>query len=292
MGWRELSENVLLLSGSPNTLLIIHNGIAFAIDPGNGEGRAKGIHRKIDSLGVAARFALLTHGHIDHFAECKGFDRVFVHRYDLDLVENDIIRNVLEFNTLSTEGFKFISGKSIRATDVLWWGDDVVGIHAVDTHGHTPGHTAYVFKNLAYVGDAIFGDRLIDNVKILFHTDVFEAVKALETVKKLAEEGKTIIPGHGPVVSGEEAMELVEKNKEAIDRMVKDLWTILDEPGTLEEITIQLMDYYGLRTDPEFILLDITPVRSILSRWREEGRVKIKVEKKEIVWEKSTSKRI
>ena len=230
---------------------------------------------------------MLTHGHIDHFAECKGFDRVFVHRYDVGLVESDAIRNVLEFNTLSTKGFKFISGNSVRVSDTLWWGDDIVGIQAVDTHGHTPGHSAYVFKDFAYVGDAVFGDRLIDRVKILFHTDVFEAMKSLDTIENLAKNVKTTILGHGPVVSGDEALELVQKNKEAIEQMIKDLWNILDEPGTLDEITIRLMEHYGLRTEPEFVLLDMTPIRSILSHWREEGKVKLRVEKRGTVWEKS-----
>ncbi len=297
MSWRELAEDVLLLSGSPNTAMIIHNQIAFVVDPGNGEGRAKSIHRKAESYGVAARFAMLTHGHIDHFAECKGFDRIFIHRYDVGLAENDVIRNVLEFNTLSTKGFKFISGSSVRVTDTLWWGDDIVGIQAVNTHGHTPGHSAYVFGEFAYVGDAVFGNRLVDRVKILFHTDVPEAMKSLDTVEKLAREGKTIIPGHGPVVSGEEAIALVQKNREAIEQMMKDLWDVLDEPGTLEEITIRLMEHYNLKLEPEFVLLDMTPVRSILSHWREEGRVKIRVERRGVIWEQrgqriNTAKRI
>ncbi len=292
MGWKELSEDVLVLDGSPKTLLIIHNEIAFVIDPGQGDGRAKQIHRKIDTVGTAARFALLTHGHVDHIAECRGFDRVFAHRWEVGIAENETIRNVLEFNTLSTKGFRFIAGDSTTVTDALRWGDEIVGIKAVDTHGHTPGHTAFVFGDIAYVGDSLFGDRLVEKVKILYHTDVIAALKSLKTVEKLAIEGKTIIPAHGPIVEGEEALNLVEKNRIAMDRMISDVKEALEVAGMLEEITLRIMEKYGLRTDPEFVLLDQTPIRSILSYLRETGKAKIEMGKMGIVWKKDSGKQI
>ncbi len=284
MGWKELSEDVLLLDGSPKTLLIIHNGIAFAIDPGQGEERAKQIHRKIDAIGVSARFALLTHGHVDHIAECRGFDRVFAHRWEVGIAENETIRNVLEFNTLSTDGFRFISGDSVTVTDAFRWGDEIVGIKTVDTHGHTPGHTAYIFKDVAYVGDSLFGDRLVDKVKILFHTDVIAAMESLKTVEELARGGKTIVPAHGPVVKGKEALKLVKKNQEALKQMISDVREALKGGGTLEEITLRIMEKHGLRTDSEFVLLDQTPIRSILSYLRRMSEAKIEVKERGIVW--------
>jgi len=286
MGWRELSGNVFLLKGSPNTGLILDNRIAFVIDPGNGEGRAREIHSKVDETEALARFALLTHGHIDHFQQCKGFHRVFAHRYDISLIENTTVRNILEFNTLTTKGFRFITGDSVQVTDTLWWGDEVLHIQSIDTHGHTPGHTAYTYKGFVFAGDALFGDKLIDKVKIPYHTDVFEAMNALDVLEKLANDGKTIVPGHGPIVSGEEAITLVQKNREAIQQLISDLWQIMDTPGTLEEITVRLMEYYGLKTDLEFVLLDITPIRSILWHWHENGKVQARVKKRGIVWEK------
>ncbi len=292
MGWKELSEDMLVLDGSPKTLLIIHNGIAFTIDPGQGDGRAKQIHRKIDTIGTSARFALLTHGHVDHIAECKGFDRVFAHRWEVGIAENETIRNVLEFNTLSTKGFRFIAGDSITVTDALRWGDEIVGIRAVDTHGHTPGHTAFVFGDVAYVGDSLFGDRLVEKVKILYHTDVIAALKSLKTVEKLAREGKKIIPAHGPIVEGEEALNLAEKNRIALERMISDVEEALEVGGTLEEITIRIMEKHGLRVEPEFVLLDQTPIRSILSYLRETSKAKIEMGERGIVWKKANGKQI
>ncbi|MDN5358347.1 MAG: hypothetical protein PWP76_190 [Candidatus Diapherotrites archaeon] len=291
MGWKELDENVFVLSGSPNTGMVVTNSIALVVDPGHGDGRAKGIHNKIDSLNASARFALLTHGHIDHIAECRGFDRVFTHRWEVGLAENATIRNALEFNVLSTKGFKFISGDSVHVTGAFWWGDDVLGIEAVDTHGHTPGHTAFRYKNYIFAGDAIFGDQLIKKVKILFHTDVFEALETLKRLNGKIKDDTVLIPGHGPIVEGEKARELIELNIEAINRTIQDLWNVMDEGGTLEEITIRLMEYYGLKTEPEFVLLDMTPIRSILSKWHEEGKVEVKTEKRGLVWAKKTDKK-
>ena len=183
MGWEEIGNNVLVLrgeKGSPNTGIVVANGIAFVIDPGMGDDRAKKIHEKINTMGIARRFAILTHAHVDHMAACKGFERVFAHRWETILAESATCRNVCEFNVVDPKGFKFITADSVPVTDEIWWGDDILGIVARDTHGHTPGHTAFTYKEFVFAGDALFGDRLLDKVKILYHTDVFEAMKSLD----------------------------------------------------------------------------------------------------------------
>lgn len=286
MSWKELSENVFLLTGSPNTMVIIHKEEAYVIDPGHGEGRAKTIHRKLDTVGVEKRSALLTHGHIDHIAECKNFQKTFAHRWEIGIAESATLRNVLEFGINATKGFRFITGDSVTITDTVEWGEKIGQITAMGTPGHTPGHTIYIHKDIVYAGDALFGDRLVEKVKILYTMDVESFLKSLEVLERLARNGKRIIPSHGPVVEGEKALELIDKNKEAFERLKSDLWNILEEPGTLEEVTIRLMEYYGLRTDPEFVLLDMVPVRSIISKWHEDGRVSVEATGRGLLWKK------
>jgi len=287
MAWREIAEDVFVLKGSPNTGLIANNGIAFVIDPGYGDGRAKGIHRKVESLGLIRRFALPTHGHVDHIAECRGFERVFAHRWCVGLAENATLRNVCEFGVNATRGFTFITGDSVPVTDEIWWGDDVLGIKAIDTHGHTPGHTAFAYKNIIFAGDAVFGNKLLDKVKILYHTDVFAAEETLRRLKNQIKDDTILVPGHGPIVEGDEARTLVKKNIETIEQMKEDLRKIAKDGGTLEEITIRLMELYGLKMEPEFVLLDIVPIRSILSKWLEDGKVKVEATERGIIWARS-----
>ncbi len=284
MGWREIAENVLVLRGSPNTGLIATNGIAFVVDPGYGEGRAKSIHKKIESLRLARRFAMLTHGHVDHIAECKGFERVFAHRWCVGLAESATLRNVCEFGVNTTKGFTFITGDSVPITDEIWWGDEILGVEALDAHGHTPGHTAYMYGNVIFAGDAVFGDKLLNKVKILYHTDVPTAEETLKRLKEQIKGDTIFVPGHGPIVEGKRARELIEKNVEAIEQVKKDLWEIIKDGGTLEEITVRLMEFYGLKIEPEFVLLDMVPIRSILSKWLEEGKVKVEATEMGILW--------
>ena len=44
------------------------------------------------------------------------------------------------------------------------------------------------------------------------------------------------------------------------------------------------MEFYGLKIEPEFVLLDMVPIRSILSKWLEEGKVKVEATERGIVW--------
>ncbi len=286
MGWREIAEDVMVLGGSPATGVIITNGIAFVIDPGYGNGRAKEIHGKLDSLEVQRRFALLTHGHVDHIAECRGFERVFAHRWCTGLAESATLRNVCEFGVNTTKGFTFITGDSVPVTDEIWWGDEILGIKALDSHGHTPGHTAFGYKNVVFAGDSVFGDKLLKKVKILYHTNVFEAEETLKRMRNWITGDTVLVPGHGPIVKGENAKALIDENIHRIEQMKKDLWDALDGGGTLEEITVRIMELYGLKIEPEFVLLDMVPIRSILSRWLEDGKVKVEAAGRGITWKK------
>ncbi len=46
-------------------------------------------------------------------------------------------------------------------------------------------------------------------------------------------------------------MKLLEQNKLAINRFLEDLWAELESPGTLEELTIRLMERYDLNVNVE-----------------------------------------
>ncbi len=293
MELRRLGETTYLLPGSPATLLrfVEETGRVSVVDPGAEPKRAQAIEKAVEELGAKPGPILLTHGHSDHVVAAKhlGWRPVYAPRYCIAFVESFWARRLLAYGgRVSTRHIVYEPAE----VHVDYWvadGNPVPGFRAVALPGHTPGHTGYIVEEekIVYVGDAVFGEKVLERFGIPFAYDLKEYARTIqEKLLPLADEGYKIVPSHGPVVEGGRARRLLEANLNRVQEVKEQLLNILKEqPLTLDQLTYRLtVELAAAEPGPRELLLNRVPVLSMLAWLEEEDKVVASVSEQGLVW--------
>jgi len=281
MALRKLGDSAYLYPGSPSTLIRVHEGKVVVVDPGHGKGRHKDLKREIKKLNASLEFQLVTHGHADHIAVSPKLGvPLFLHRYEFSIAESPLNREILTFGSKAPRGFLAYSTGEVEVHAVFEWNDELFGMKAIKLNGHSPGMTGFLDEEngLVYSGDAFFGGRLLSAVGIPYFVDAELFKESLGKLRSLAEKGYTLIPSHGPAVSGEDAVELVEFNLRRVEDVEKTVLELLSKPMNYGELAFRLMKHYGVEITPKGLALNLVPVRAIVSELYNKGLIEGVVE--------------
>ncbi len=204
-------ERILGQSTMPGTyscLLVRADGAVVLIDTGWGQAAPDGLGRVLDSLaelGVAppsVTHVLTTHVHGDHIgghardgAPAFPSARTLIPRADWEwLQRRDDERAAAQREMLEPV---------VEAGLVDWLEDTAppIGIEAVPTPGHTPGHTSFRIGNVLNVGDVILIEAGLAHpeVHLSFDADMDRAVETRRAVyARAAADAHTVVAFHLP----------------------------------------------------------------------------------------------
>lgn len=257
----ELRKGVLLIKGSPNTLIVEGK---YVIDPGNPAERASEIAR---ALGGSQPIVLLTHYHADHLAATPDGALVYAPWGEELLVENTRARLFYTHGVFVPNAVYI--GRDLKTAGVVRPGDRIGSIEAVDLRGHTLGHLGYYVDGVLYAGDAIFGDAVLKRYGAPYINDVDLFLSSLDKIASL--EPEVLVMGHGPVAGSKKRIrELVEANKGAVERALSLLESLL--PGDPTSLAVRILRELNAERSWENVLLTTTIVRALLSKLAAEGR--------------------
>lgn len=196
----KISDSVERIDGTMAHVYVIrHEGKLVLIDAGM-KMSAKQIIRFFEDRSEKPDAVMITHYHPDHIGGLARIAERFGPEIYADPREISVIQGKERQKQAGSVMAKFVGAMS--KTDAV---QDVSSIESipyswlkpVDTHGHTPGSTSYLFEveNLLFVGDAVTvkGDEA--SVNRSFSLDIAEAEKSRERI--LSMKGVTILPGHG-----------------------------------------------------------------------------------------------
>ena len=292
MAWslKKLSDRVYVLTGSPNTLIILSGGDeALVVDPGIGEGRGEAIRGALEKLGAGRASVVLTHGHSDHLAAAEGLGGVTASRLCVTLVESSVARRALVYGGLVSESFAAMPLVELRVDRVVEPGEKITGpVSTIALPGHTPGHMGVVDEEslVLAAGDAILGERVLERYAVPFASDIRGWFESLSRIEELARAGYTIVPGHGPIVSGERALQMIEANRSAVERVRR--WVL--ETLEARELTLEALAYRATvelskaRVTPRQVYLNRTSLASLLAWLEEENLVEPVVTEEGVAW--------
>lgn len=290
----KLNNDTYLLRGSPATLIKLVDREAYVVDPGSTGERGLEImellNRKFNAVKV---IALITHHHSDHIyalttlrtneiyvpygeellISCRGF-RVFLD-YGIDLTSVN--------NKTSTA--PDISLENIR---LVRDGEEIHGFKVIDLKGHSYGHVGYALDDeVLYVGDALFGDKLLEGVKVPYLNDVRLFTESLNKIKEIVmrDNYRYVVLSHGPLVSNlNDLTKLINLNLTYLERVRMLAITTLKDFKTLEQLTSAIMKELGIKESAPSYLLTHTTIRAVVNELIRRGEVTAVVNESQLMF--------
>ena len=274
------------MQGSPNTVFKACGEAVVVVDPGIGEGRAGAVVeavRRVAGGEPGDALVVLTHGHTDHLAAAPGVLEglggvAAAPRLCAGLVEDTVLRRLVVYGGAVSEELASMPMVSVRLGRLLEPGDRLpCGARLVAAPGHTPGHVLVVFEEERVVaaGDAVLGERVLARFGVPFAAELPRWRRSLEEVLlPLAEEGYTVVPGHGPVARAGRAAAMIRANIEAVDRVKSYVLRVLEEKGpvTLDRLAYMATTELGAaEPTPRQLLLNRTALASVLAELERSG---------------------
>ena len=292
----KVTKNIYVVKGSPNTGIVVDESIerAVIVDPGIGSDRDSQIVSHVESIGVRDSVIVFTHGHTDHIAIApslvkRGFSPVYAPRHCLPLIEDTSVRRAVVYGGLVSEEFASMPMVKLGVDFTFSDGNPIPGgLTAVSLPGHSPGHSgiASYTEKVLFVGDALLGEKVLDRFGIPLGLDLKQMILSTNKLEDFVQKGFTLVLGHGPIVNGSRALQLIEANRKAILRLRATILELLSrKPYHVEALTLAVMDLLS-RTEksPRQIALNKTAVSSVLAWLEEEGKVKPTVSNEGIMW--------
>lgn len=174
-------------------------GKTVLVDTGT-KGSSKKIVSYYDQLGKGPDYVLITHYHMDHIGGLQSIMDNFSSEIYAPASEIDIIagrkgmpEGTPAFLKLFTRVPTVSNPERIKpSTDI-----SIDGVKVVETFGHTPGSTSYLFTKSSSlcVGDALYNKRGTLAVNRMFSLDMEKASGSKEKI--LSMRPLMVLPGHG-----------------------------------------------------------------------------------------------
>jgi hydroxyacylglutathione hydrolase len=238
-----------------NSLYIENAGVL--IDPASNRERLVRLRDEED-----VKMVWLSHWHEDHFAHLDLFDDLPLWISAVDappLSDLEILLDWYGFNEQErpywrrfiNEQFHYRPRKPDRfllERETLRF--DGLNIDIIATPGHTPGHLAFFFRepSVLFSGDydlTRFGPWYGD-----VHSNIDQVLSSLERLQRIPAH--TVLTGHETGIFENPPAKLWQRYGEVIQEREKKLLDLLEQPGTLDEITSACIIYGKPREPKEF----------------------------------------
>ncbi|BCU67498.1 MBL fold metallo-hydrolase [Sulfolobales archaeon HS-7] len=201
----QLFDNVWMLKGMCNTYLT-YDG--YLIDSGT---KADKILQFANSHNITIKEIMITHAHPDHIVDLKRLKdltnaEIIAHEFDARVIEGKLPHYKIVGRLISS----IMRQEKVKVDVTVKEGEKIGDIFILHTPGHTPGSVTYIYKNIAFTGDAVIekkGNPSLSNS--IFSWDRKMEKKSLLVLS--AYKLDYLLPGHGNTISSEQFKKFVQE---------------------------------------------------------------------------------
>jgi len=279
-----------VIPGPTNIGLIEKNDGVYLIDSGND----KDAGRKINKLLAEKEWNLLgiinTHSNADHIGANDYFQRmtecrIYATRTEKSFIESPQIEASFLWGGFTVDEMKnkFFEAKGSKVTDIIQENTEILDdVHIIGLPGHYFQMAGVVSADrVAYVGDAMFGEQILEKYKIPF---IYDVAQYRQTITKIREiEARYYVLSHGKIE--EKIKGIADVNSGKVDEVESNILDIVTAKKTFEEILQSLCNKMRINLDIAQYALVGNTVRSFLSYLCNQKKIKYSFIDNKMHWE-------
>ncbi|MEM0361656.1 MAG: MBL fold metallo-hydrolase [Sulfolobales archaeon] len=289
--YRAVRKNLLVVPGSPVTLIVRCDSSNWLVDPGMGSDRFNILADVLSKINMYEYDILVSHTHYDHIEVLPYFrgKRIYVNESEYSQLISPLVREHATYGFNPLPRLMGLQRLVVPSEDVSTFSLRVISrldcLELLDLSGHSPGLTGFIVDDVVFVGDSLFGDALLKRVGIPYHADVFKSLKVLnEVLGKLSDKGFDAVLSHGPVVKSLKFKELVSLNIQRLEYIMKLLNDELSVGGSIEELAVRVLKKLEVDVSASNVYLSCATISSIISKLYEDRVVEHVISDEGVKW--------
>ncbi len=248
------------IKGGTNTgVYLFKDKYALLIDPGLSNSRANRIIKLFEEKGLRVKYIMNTHEHSDHYGASKALLDHFTGAISLSSRASKVFINHPYLfsmyiyggrsNTFFDDHFKN-RGDLLKIQETLEEGEIKLNnekFNIVTLKGHSLGQIGIITEDkVLYLGDALFNESILGKYNFPFLFDIKEQLHTLNKIKNMDFEYAVL--SHGKVLlEKEEALNLIQKNEEVINKYLNQIREFVSTPYTREDLLKDIIEYNDLK---------------------------------------------
>jgi len=292
MKLQKISGFAHYLKSPTNIGVLIEGKEAILIDSGNDTDKAKRIYKALEGEGLNIKAICNTHSHADHwggnhYLQKKTGCRVISSKIEAAMINNNIMEPFYLYGAepLNVLKNKFLMAKecSCEIFDSSHLNFAGRRVEIVDLKGHSPGMVGFkTEEGVFFTGDAFFSNKIIEKYKLMYSSDITGHLETLDFLEN--SNSKYFVPSHGDICGGDGLKDLIEKNRNAINRVNLILLDAMAEPASLEELLISSMETLGVSMNIGQYFLNRTTISAHLSHLCKQGMAVARMDKNRLLF--------
>ncbi len=259
----------------------------YAIDPGKNE--------RVDwadperAFGRRVTYALITHGHHDHFWHAADLRargaRVYSPRGEMPMIEDTSMLTKGFFQwVMPPEEMKpwYFKGNPCKVDGLI--GEVEMPLQVVPLAGHTDTHVGYMTPDgVLMAGDALAARDAWEKAGIVYNTDIPRTRLTLMSI--MDTDADWVLPAHAPPLTRESAAEAARANLEGIARLERIVVEAMDgRVVSTEDVICHVSRALKLADTFNVHLVAETVVRAMLHSLHEAGAADYELTGHKVFW--------